>query len=163
MVTMRSSIGMKLEQTLSSVVFPVPVPPLIMMFARARTQARRKAAEASVRVPNRIRSPTWYGSLANLRMVRMGPSIEIGGTTALTREPSRRRASQRGWRWSMRRPTAETIRSMTRSRWFSSSKRTSVRRIFPSRSTYTMSVPLTMISVRVSSSTSGRSGPRASR
>ncbi len=98
MVTIRSSTGMKPEQTLSRVVFPVPVPPLINMFARARTQARRKAADASVRVPNRIRSSTWYGSLENFRMVSIGPSTAIGGTTALTRDPSRRRASQSGWR-----------------------------------------------------------------
>ena len=35
MVTMRSSLGMKPESTLSSVVLPEPVPPETTMFKRA--------------------------------------------------------------------------------------------------------------------------------
>ena len=154
---------MKPEQTLSRVVLPAPVPPEMTMFARARTQAWVKDAPSWVMVPKPIRSETWYGSLENFRIVSSGPSSAIGGIAALTREPSRRRASQRGVRASIRRPTDETMVSMTRSRWASSSNRMSVSRILPLRSTYTISGPLTMISVRLSSSTSGRSGPRASR
>ena len=135
MVTMRSSTGMKLEHTLSSVVLPVPVPPLTRMLARARTQAWRKAAPSCVIVPKPIRSLTWYGSLLNFRMVRIGPSSATGAMAALTREPSRRRASHSGERESMRRPTDDTMVSMTRSRCSSLSKRTSVRRILPLRST----------------------------
>ncbi len=59
MVTMRSSVGMNDEQTLSIVVLPVPVPPLISMLARARTQERMKAAASSLRVPKATRSWTW--------------------------------------------------------------------------------------------------------
>ena len=45
------------------------------------------------------------GSLANLRIVRIEPSSESGGTMTLTREPSARRASTIGEASSMRRPT----------------------------------------------------------
>ena len=52
----------------------------------------------------------------------IGPSSATGGITALTREPSGRRASTMGLDSSMRRPTSETILSMMRSRCFSSVK-----------------------------------------
>jgi hypothetical protein len=42
----------------------------------------------------------------------MGPSMASGLMIALTREPSGRRASTIGEESSIRRPTAETIRSM---------------------------------------------------
>ena len=54
------------------------------------------------------------GSRANFRMVRNGPSIASGGMMAFTREPSGRRASTIGDDSSMRRPTCETILSITR-------------------------------------------------
>ena len=135
MVTMRSSTGMKLEQTLSSVVLPVPVPPLTTMLALARTHAWMNAAASWVRVPKPMRSLTWYGSLLNFLMVRIGPSSATGAMAALTREPSSRRASHSGERESMRRPTEDTMVSMTRRRCSSLSKRTSVSRILPLRST----------------------------
>ena len=43
MVTMRSPCGMKLDTTLSSVVLPVPVPPLIRMFSLPSTQVERNS------------------------------------------------------------------------------------------------------------------------
>ena len=66
------------------------------------------------------------GTRANLRIESSEPSIASGGTTALTRLPSARRASTIGDDSSTRRPTAETIFWMIRSRCFSSLKRTGV-------------------------------------
>ena len=51
MVMIRSSFGMKLESTFSSVVLPEPVPPETTMFSRASTAARRKVTISWVRVP----------------------------------------------------------------------------------------------------------------
>ncbi len=49
---MRSRSEMKLDSTLSSVVLPAPVPPLISMFSRARTQCSRNSSIG--RVSDRI-------------------------------------------------------------------------------------------------------------
>ena len=59
-------------------------------------------------------------------MVRNGPPMASGWITALTREPSGRRASTIGVASSMRRPTWLTILSMMRRRWVSSTKLASV-------------------------------------
>ena len=48
MVTMRSSLGMKLDSVLSSVVFPQPVPPLMMMLRRALMHASMSIAISGV-------------------------------------------------------------------------------------------------------------------
>ena len=104
------------DSTLSSVVFPVPVPPETMMLSRASTQACSSSAISGVRVPKAIRSSTLNGSLANLRMVSVEPLKASGGMIALTRDPSASRASTSGEDSSIRRPTRETIRSMTRRR-----------------------------------------------
>ena len=95
---------------------PVPVPPETSTFNLASTQACRSSASSVVRVPNPIRSWTWNGSRANLRIVNEEPLKASGGITALIREPSARRASTSGEDSSMRRPTRETIRSMIRRR-----------------------------------------------
>ena len=60
----------------------------------------------------------------------------------------------------MRRPTADTMRSMMFSRCASSLKRTSVSSSLPRRSTYTCCGPLTRMSETVGSASSGSSGPR---
>ena len=110
-------------------------------------------------VPNRIRSSIWKGSLENFRMVRKGPPMASGWITALTREPSGRRASHSGVASSMRRPTWATILSMMRRRCWSSTKVALVFSTLPLRSTNTRSGPLTMTSV-ISSERSRRSmGP----
>ena len=98
MVTMRSSAGMNDDSTLSVVVLPVPVPPETMMLSRPTTQAWRNRAAWALSVPKRIRSSIWNGSLENFRMVRNGPPMASGWMTALTREPSGRRASTIGVR-----------------------------------------------------------------
>ena len=73
---MRSSSGMKLESTLSSVVFPVPVPPLTTMLRRPRTHWLMKCATCGVNEPKLMRSSTLYGSFANFRMVMNGPPMD---------------------------------------------------------------------------------------
>ena len=88
MVTMRSSLGMNDESTLSRVVLPEPVPPETKMLRRASTHARRKSTISGVDVPKRIRSSMVSGVAANLRMVSTGPTSDSGGMMALTREPS---------------------------------------------------------------------------
>ncbi len=120
---------------MSSVVLPVPVPPDTMMFSLARTQAFSSSAISGVRVPKSIRLRTVSGTLLNFRMVSEEPPTASGGMTALTRDPSSRRASTSGDDSSIRRPTLETIRSMTLRRWSSELKRESVRVSWPFRST----------------------------
>ena len=51
MVMMRCSPGMNEESTLSSVVLPVPVPPVMRMLSRPWTQAERSVAISAFRVP----------------------------------------------------------------------------------------------------------------
>ena len=70
--------------------------------------------------PLAIRRSIVSGSRENLRIESSGPSSAQGGMIALMREPSARRASTQGWNSSTRRPTADTMRSMMRSRWRSS-------------------------------------------
>src|SRR5581483_1782452 len=133
-VTMRSSWGMNDDSTLRAVVLPVPVPPLTMMLSRPLTQASRNWATVREKEPKLMRSPTVNGSLANFRMVRKGPPMASGAMTALTREPSGRRASTMGFDSSTRRPTWATIFSMIRLRWFSSMNDAPELTIFPLRS-----------------------------
>ena len=79
MVTMRSSSGIKLERTLSSVVLPEPVPPATTMLSLATTQALRKSPTTAVTLPNLMRSSmpkdVWQ---LNFRMVIDGPSTAHG-------------------------------------------------------------------------------------
>src|SRR5260221_1277010 len=88
MVTIRSSFGMKPDNTFSSVVLPEPVPPDTTPLRREITQARRNSAISADIEPNPIRSSTVSGFLENLRMVIVGPHIAIGRMTAVTREAS---------------------------------------------------------------------------
>ena len=95
----------------------------------------------------------------NLRIVSEGPLSASGGTIALTRLPSGRRASTIGEDSSMRRPTCETMRSMIRRRCASSRNVASVSSIRPFRSMYSWSGPLTITSVTLGSFRNGSSGP----
>ena len=104
------------DNTFSIVVLPVPVPPETTTLRRPRTHASMKCATCGVIDPNEIRSPIVYGSFENFRIVRNGPPIATGWMTALTREPSGRRASTIGELSSMRRPTWPTILSIVRRR-----------------------------------------------
>src|SRR3990172_6564520 len=71
-------------------------PPETIVFSRRRTQARRKSAICSVKVPLPTRSSMVYLSGRNFRIVTAGLLGTSGGITALTREPSCRRASTSG-------------------------------------------------------------------
>src|SRR5258707_340371 len=64
-------------------------------------------------------------------MVRTGPFSASGGMTALTREPSGRRASTMGLDSSTRRPTAVTVLSITCRDWASPVKASSVGSVTP--------------------------------
>jgi len=64
------------------------------MLARASTHAWMKAADSWVSVPKPMRSETWYGSLLNLRIVRIGPSSATGESP---RSRGIRRGGGRPW------------------------------------------------------------------
>ncbi len=134
MVTMRSSLGMNDESTLSVVVLPEPVPPETKTLRRASTQALRKSNISGVAVPKRMRSSTVKGEAANLRMVMTGPTRLSGGMMALTREPSVSRASTMGLDSSTRRPMGAMMRSMMRITWSSFWKEMLVSSRRPARS-----------------------------
>ena len=112
---------MKLDSTLSSVVLPAPVPPLIRQFRRALTQCAEEVEHRPRSAPgSATRSLAFSRSAGKRRIDSSGPSTASGGMIALTREPSARRASTIGELSSTRRPTPLTMRSMTRSRCLSS-------------------------------------------
>ncbi len=113
MVTMRSSSGMNPDRMFSSVVLPLPVPPDTRMFTLARASASSSPAIGGVRLCDATRSDTCSGLTAKRRIDISGPSTADGGMIALTRDPSGRRASTIGLDSSMRRPTRETIFSIT--------------------------------------------------
>ncbi len=111
---------MKVDSTLSSVVLPARVPPLISMFRRARTQCSRNSSIGRVIVRLFTRSWACSRSAGKRRIESSGPSTASGGMIAFTREPSASRASTIGELSSTRRPTPLTIRSITRIRCLSS-------------------------------------------
>jgi hypothetical protein len=127
--------------------------------SRAFTTPRSSSSIGSVSERLRIRSSPVRVSRLNLRMETWGPSTASGGITALTREPSGSRASTIGEESSMRRPTAETMRSMIWRRCRSSLKRTSVSRMRPPFSMKTCRQVLTRMSETSGSLSSGSSGP----
>ena len=105
MVTMRSRSEMKPESTLSSVVLPAPVPPLMSMFSARGRSARGTRASAASATESPPDPPPCSRSAGKRRMESSGPSTASGGMMALTREPSGRRASTIGELSSTRRPT----------------------------------------------------------
>ena len=116
MVRSRSFSEMKEESALSIVVLPEPVPPEMMSVMRARTAAASNSAICGRSAPTSTSLFRLKGFLENFRIDTSGPSIATGRTATLTREPSRSRASHIGCASSTRRPTAETILLMMRSR-----------------------------------------------
>ena len=93
-------------------------------------------------------------------MVSVDPLKASGGMIALTREPSARRASTSGEDSSIRRPTRETIRSMTRRRCSSEVNRVrGALELAAALDVDRAPGPLTMISVTAASSSSRCSGP----
>ncbi len=63
---MRSVAGTWADTALSSVVFPVPVPPEMRMLSFPRTQCARKSAVCSLRLPSPMRSSSVSASLREL-------------------------------------------------------------------------------------------------
>src|SRR6266851_5782822 len=96
MTSTRSSWGMNFPRIDKSVVLPVPVPPLMRMFLRARTYSSRWFARARSRVPARIRSSISKWRVLNLRIVSVTPRRLQGGMIAATRLPSGSRESRMG-------------------------------------------------------------------
>ena len=108
------------DSALSSVVLPEPVPPEMITLSRASTIACSTSTTLAGIEPYEIMVAILIGILENLRIDSSDPSMAKGATIALTREPSASRASTNGDDSSTRRPTAETIFWMIRSRCFSS-------------------------------------------
>ena len=160
MVTIRSLSGIKEESTFSVVVLPEPVPPDTIIFKRAFTQASRNSAISSLNVPKPTKLSMESGFFVNLRIVTQGPISDNGGTMALTREPSARRASTRGDASSIRLPKGDTMRSIIFIKWASSWNCTLVSCNLPLRSTNIFLGPLIITSVMLSSFSKGSIGPR---
>ena len=160
MVTTRSPEGMRRDSMLSNVVLPEPVPPLTTILRLCVTARRSKRAMAGDKDCLASRSSSVKAWGANLRMVKAGPFRASGGITTFRREPSAKRASTIGELSSMRLPLSASRRSMTRDSARELEKRTDVRLSTPSRSTKTVSGPLTMISVMVSSANRSSRTPR---
>ena len=134
-VTILSSAGMKLDRMLSRVVLPDDVPPETRMLSRLRTAIRRNSIISGLALPIVSRSAGRSLSRENLRMVMQGPSRANGGSTTLTREPSRSLASTIGELSSTRRPTVLTMRSITCRSWAALSKTIGLKLTRPARST----------------------------
>ena len=126
---------MNADSALSIVVLPEPVPPEMIVVMRAFTAAASSSAICGRIAPISTSLFRLNGFLENLRIDTSGPSTPIGRTATLTREPSSRRASHSGCDSSTRRPTAETILLMMRSRCASSLKRQATGSSRPPRST----------------------------
>jgi hypothetical protein len=131
---MRSRSSIAVDSTLRSVVFPLPVPPAMTRFLRARTARVRNSAISGAIEPRATRSAIVIVLAVNLRMVTHGPRLASGGMIAFTREPSGRRASTSGEDSSMRRPSGLTMRSSAARTASSSVKRSAVSSIRPLRS-----------------------------
>ena len=84
---------MKDDSAFSVVVLPEPVPPETITLSRVATAASRYIAISSEKAPKFTRSLMPSFSFLNLRIETSEPSTATGGTIALKREPSARRAS----------------------------------------------------------------------
>ena len=141
------------------VVFPVPVPPTTTRLILPLTHASRNVAASAETEPFSIRSAIVSGFSGNFRMVRIGALTASGGTIALIRDPSARRASTIGEDSSTRRPTAATMRSMMRRYWSGEAKMMSLCTSVPPRSIQMSSKALHMISVMEPSDSKASRGP----
>ena len=159
MVIRRSRAGMKFDSALSIVVLPDPVPPEMSVETLPATAAARTSAIAGRKLPTSTSRSISKTRSANFRIETSGPSMAIGRTATLTREPSRNRASTMGDDSSTRRPIAETIRLMMRKRCASSLKWTLVSCNCPKRSMKQRLWVLMRMSVTVGSFNNGSSGP----
>ena len=88
--------GMWAASALSSVVFPVPVPPEIRMFCCVATACDQLRMPVPVSARQRRPARRRLYRRVNFRMVSAGPATAHGGNIAATREPSSSRASSSG-------------------------------------------------------------------
>jgi len=85
----------------------------VEVLSRARTARFITVTRSSVYVPKLMRSFAVYGSGREFPMVSTSRGFASGGNDGVAREPSGRRASTMGEAASTRRPTADTILSIT--------------------------------------------------
>ena len=135
---------------------PAPVPPVTIRLA---PEEIRSSSSASTGAPANISRAT--SATTKRRMVTYGPSTATGGATTWTREPSPSRPSTQGERWSTRRPSGPTIRSISRSTAVRSRLRP-LRASVPSRSIQTGPGPLIITSLTEGSASRGSIGPSPS-
>src|SRR5205823_6536797 len=144
---MRSSSGMNLLRILSVVVFPEPVPPLIRMFLRERTQSSSRLASAWSSVPRAIRSSISKWRVLNLRIVSVTPFRLEGGMTAATLLPSGSRESRIGCDSEMSPPSRRAIFFTATRSAFSPSETPLTGSRYPPFSMNTESAPFTITSL----------------
>src|SRR6516225_3055917 len=163
MTTSRSSDGRPATRALRSVVFPVPVPPLISLLSRASIASCMIRSWPAVTVPVRTSSLAVKKRPWNLRMVKVVPPKLTGGKAAATRDPSGRRESSKGCSSEMSSPRARArFRTATR-RLCSRTVTSGTASMRPSRSTNTAPEPFTMTSVTAGSRIQASMGRRNGR
>src|SRR6516162_5485847 len=163
MTTSRSSDGRPATRALRSVVFPVPVPPVISMLSRASIASCMIRSWPAVTVPVRTSSSAVKKRPWNLRMVKVVPPRLTGGKAAATRDPSGRRESSKGCSSEMSSPRARArFRTATR-RLCSRTVTSGTASMRPSRSTNTAPEPFTMTSVTAGSRIQASMGRRNGR
>lgn len=159
-VTVRSDRSISFDRTLSSVVFPAPVPPATSRFIRSETDTRSSSAPSSVMPPTSTSASRSVTASEKRRTATIGPSTDAGGITAWSREPSGSRASTAGLARSIRSPRGAITRSTAAITARSSANATSVRSREPRRSIHTSDGPFTRTSVTSGSRSSRSIGPR---
>ncbi|CNI23133.1 Uncharacterised protein [Yersinia enterocolitica] len=148
-----------IDNALSNVVLPEPVPPEIITLTRQLAAIMRKLAISLLMAPISTKSSNFRLLLLNFRIESTVPSNAIGLIATLIRLPSIKRASASGRPSSIRR-LARCIKRLAISVNCSLLiKRREVKVIIPKRSINIFSGPLTIISLIESSSISSLNGP----
>ena len=160
MATIRSSSGMRAMSALSSVVLPLPVPPLTRIFRRVCNTRSASSRMCAGSAPCATSCAAEKDRLPKRRTV-MATCGLAGGTQMATREPSSRRASRIGVVAGSR-PKGRAIWIAARSSAAASSAGASIGRSRPWPSSHTLPGPLIMISLTSGSSSAaskpGRNG-----
>ena len=156
MATIRSSSGMRAMSALSSVVLPLPVPPLTRMLWRVCNVFSAAARMCSGSAPCATSCAAEKDRVPNRRTVMATDGL-AGGTQIATREPSPRRASRIGVVAGSR-PNGRAIWMAARSSAAAFNRGASIGRSRPWPSSHTLPGPLIMISL-TSGSSSAASRP----
>ena len=155
MATIRSSSGMSAMSALSSVVLPLPAPPLTRMLRRVCNVFSAAARMCSGSAPCATSCAAEKDRLPKRRTVMATDGL-AGGTQIATREPSPRRASRTGVVAGSR-PNGRAIWIAARSSAAASSAGASIGRSRPWPSSQTLPGPLIMISLTSGSSSAASS------